>query len=67
MQLQCVQLITAASIAADTDSIADAISFITGVLFCDQKTSFMQIRIWVPKSGQIRPEPDLKKSNPVQP
>jgi len=31
-----------ASIAAD--SIVDAISFITGVLFCDQKTSFSQIR-----------------------
>jgi len=44
-----------ASIAAD--SIVDVISFITGVLFCDPKTSFSQIRL----------RPDLKKSNPVQP
>jgi len=44
-----------ASVAAD--SIVDAISFITGVLFCDQKTSFSQIRL----------RPNLKKSNSVQP
>jgi len=36
--LECI-----ASIAAD--SIVDTISFITGVLFCDPKTSFRQIRL----------------------
>ena len=34
-----------ASIAAD--SIVDAINFITGILFSDQKTSFSQIRFWL--------------------
>jgi len=42
-----------ASIAAD--NIVDATSFITGVLLCDPKTSFSQIR--------PRLRPDLKKSN----
>jgi len=47
-----------ASIVAD--SIVDAISFITGILFCDQKTSFSQIRLW------LRLRPDLTKSDSVQ-
>ena len=38
-------------------SIVDAISFVTGVLLCDQKTSFSQIRL----------RSNLKKSNSVQP
>jgi len=44
-----------ASIAAD--SIVDAISFITDVLFCDQKTSFSQIRLRLRPnlSSDIRP------------
>ena len=44
-----------ASIAAD--SIVDAISFITCVLFCDQKTSFSQIRLRLRPnlSSEIRP------------
>jgi len=54
-----------ASIAAD--SIVDVIIFITGVLFCDPKTSSSQSRIWVPKPGQVWLRLDLKKSNPVQP
>jgi len=39
------------------DSIVDAISFITGVLFCDQKTSFSQIRLRLRPdlSSEIRP------------
>ena len=57
------------SIAAD--SIVDAISFITGVLFCDQKTSFSQIRLrlrlWPNLISEIRLRPNLKKSNSVQP
>ena len=48
---------TASVLAAD--SIVDAISFITGVLFCDPKLVFSQI--W------LQLQPDLKKSNPVQP
>jgi len=55
-----------ASIAAD--SIVDAISFITGVLFCDTK-QFKQVIpksasgsrwIWVPESGQVHLLPDFK-------
>ena len=39
------------------DSIVDAISIITGVLFCDQKTSFSQIRLRLRPnlSSEIRP------------
>ena len=39
------------------DSIVDAITFITGVLFCDQKTSFSQIRLRLRPnlSSEIRP------------
>jgi len=46
-----------ASISAD--SIVNAISFITGVLFCDPKTSFSQIQIRLQPdfSSQIRPDP----------
>ena len=46
-----------ASIAADSDSIVDAINFITGVLFCDQKTSFSQIRLRLRPNlnSEIRP------------
>ena len=47
-----------ASIAAD--SIVDAISFITGILFCDRKqvsAKFGFGRIWVPKFGHIRLRP----------
>jgi len=43
--------VSTASIAAD--SIVNAISFITGVLFCDQKTSFSQIQL------RLRLRPDL--------
>jgi len=39
------------------DSVADTISFITGILFCDPKTSFSQIRPWL--------RPDL--SSKIQP
>jgi len=44
-----------ASIAAD--SIVNTISFITGVLFRDQKTSFSQIRLRLQPnlSSEIRP------------
>jgi len=39
------------------DSIDDTISFITGVLFCDPKTSLSQIRLWSDLSFYIRPGP----------
>ena len=46
-----------ASIAADR--IVDTISFVTGVLFCDSKTSFSQIwlRLQSDLSSYIRPDP----------
>ena len=39
------------------DSIVNAISFITGVLFSDPKTSFCQIRLRPDLSSQIRQDP----------
>jgi len=54
------------SIAAD--SIVDAISFITGVLFCDQKTSISQIRLRLRPnlSSEIRPNSASAKFEKVK-
>ena len=53
-----------ASIAADR--IADAISFITGVLFCDQINSFSQIRLRPNLSSEIRPNSASAKFEKVK-
>jgi len=47
-----------ASIAAD--SIVGAIGFITGVLFCDPKTSFSQVRLRPDLKSWIHRNPSLQ-------